>query len=275
MRPIDPSGLTITPPASFGPAPDLRWIDISQLVVDPAYQRDLNKHSARHIGQIAEKFDWRLFSAVIVSPIAGGRFAIVDGQHRTTAAAACGIDSVPCQIIQADAGMQARAFEAINGKVIAVSTLQRYRAAIAGGDPEALRIKALTERGGVKMLTSNYGLNCQPGDTMAYNAVRRICSHLPDDGAAFLFALARAMVKRPRVYIRAEMLLALLAVFTEDHPEWMGDLNIAVILARLDQEHAYEQARKFAGETKGVKITDCLAGDIIETVQEGLATKAA
>ena len=148
MRPIDPSGYSVTPPATFGPAPDLRWIEISQLVVDPAYQRDLNRHSFKHISQIAERFDWRLFSAVIVSPIAGGMFAIVDGQHRTTAAAACGITSVPCQIIQADAGQQARAFEAINGKVIAVSTLQRYRAALAAGDPEAARIKALTERGG-------------------------------------------------------------------------------------------------------------------------------
>ena len=123
------------------------------------------------------------------------------------------------------------------------------------------------------MLTSNYGEKCLPGDTMAYNSVRKICLKLPDDGAAFVFACARAMIKRPRIYIRTEILNALLAVFTEDHPEWLGDLNVAVALARIDQEHAYELARRFAAEQQGVRLTDCLAGDIIETVQE--AQKAA
>ena len=40
-----------------------------------------------HLRRIAEQFDWRLFAPVIVAPIEGGLFAVIDGQHRTHAAA--------------------------------------------------------------------------------------------------------------------------------------------------------------------------------------------
>jgi len=122
MRRIDTSAIPpVAPPSNLGPAPDLRWIDIAALRVDPRYQREIGRHNIAHIRKIAGAFDWRLFSVVVVSPVPGGVFAIVDGQHRTTAAALCGIESVPCQVIQADAAMQARAFEAINGSTIKVT----------------------------------------------------------------------------------------------------------------------------------------------------------
>jgi hypothetical protein len=71
---------------SPGPAPFLEWIDTDKLVVDVTYQREIGRRGATNVNQIAENFDWSKFAPVIAAPVEGGQFAIVDGQHRTTAA---------------------------------------------------------------------------------------------------------------------------------------------------------------------------------------------
>ena len=101
-----------------GPAPMLQWIDIELLVVDESYQRELRADNMKAIRRIAERFDWSKFSTVHVAPIEGGRFAIIDGQHRTHAAAACGFSQVPCQVTPMDRTRQAAAFAAINGLAV-------------------------------------------------------------------------------------------------------------------------------------------------------------
>jgi ParB-like nuclease domain len=68
------------------PAPFLEWIAVERLVVDTEYQRESGRRGATNVIQIAEHFDRSKFAPVIVAPVEGGRFAIVDGQHRTTAA---------------------------------------------------------------------------------------------------------------------------------------------------------------------------------------------
>ena len=61
------------------PAPILQWIETDRLVVDTEYQREIGRRGATNVIQIAEHFDWSKFAPVIVAPIEGGRFAIVDG----------------------------------------------------------------------------------------------------------------------------------------------------------------------------------------------------
>ena len=71
-----------SPPASEfspGPAPFLEWIEINKLVVDVTYQREIGRRGAANVNQIAENFDWSKFAPVIVAPVEGGHFAIVDG----------------------------------------------------------------------------------------------------------------------------------------------------------------------------------------------------
>lgn len=269
-RPIIPVTVTgldgITRPETYGPAPDLRWLPIERLVVDPAYQRDLNKQSARHIRSIVERFDWRLFSAVIVSPVPGGHFAIVDGQHRTTAAALCGIDSVPCQVIQADAGMQARAFEAINGKVILVSKLAQYKASLAAGDPEALQIRDLCAKAGIRMLTSNYGLACKAGDTMAYNAVATICRTLAERSAIYVLRCARGTVRQDGLYLRAQTLTAMADVLTHHHPEWQHSSEFLQVAQSIEQEAAFRRAKQVAAYGSGIRLVDAMAAEIMDAM---------
>src|SRR3546814_13493266 len=66
--------------------------------------------------------------------VEGGQFAIVDGQHRTTAAMLRKQPTVPCQIVQADRAKQAAAYAAVNGNVTRTTPTQLFHARMAAGD---------------------------------------------------------------------------------------------------------------------------------------------
>lgn len=176
IRPILPvDGIAVAKPTAAnerGPAPQLQWLKIADLVVDQAYQRPIGRAGTANVRAIAEKFRWQAFSPVVVSPVDGGRFAIVDGQHRTTAAALCGIESVPCQVILATPDGQAEAFASINGRTTKVHPMSLFRAAVAAGDPAALVVKSAADRAGVTILAYPKQVSEQkPGETMAYGAI--------------------------------------------------------------------------------------------------------
>ncbi len=179
LRPISidefAADVTRRPVEECGPAPQLQWLDIINLVVDQAYQREITAQGRRNVKRIAEQFDWRYFSPVIVAPIAGGRYAVVDGQHRTTAALLCGHASVPCQVIMAAPGEQAKAFTAVNGTVTRVHTLAMHKAAVAAGDAMAREVERVAKAGGAQVLSYPVPeLKQQPGQTMAIGALREL-----------------------------------------------------------------------------------------------------
>jgi len=87
MRSISTEGLEKPVNVSAGAVPMLQWLRIEDLLVDPAYQRPIVGQGQRNVMRIAKAFSWSCFSPVVVSPIEGGKFVIIDGQHRTTAAA--------------------------------------------------------------------------------------------------------------------------------------------------------------------------------------------
>ncbi len=127
--------------ADLGMKPGLAWLPISNLRIDGAYQREILRNGARNIGKIARHFDWSLFGIVVVANVGDNLFAIVDGQHRTIAAAMRGIFEVPCIIIEASPGKQAEAFAAINGAVTAISNLAIFAAEVTAGKPEAVALR--------------------------------------------------------------------------------------------------------------------------------------
>src|SRR5271155_3794699 len=99
MRPISIEGFEKPKSVFAGAAPMLQWLKITDLVVDPAYQRPIIGKGRQNVDRIAREFSWSCFAPVVVSPVEGGKFAIIDGQHRTTSAAMLGFESVPCQIV--------------------------------------------------------------------------------------------------------------------------------------------------------------------------------
>lgn len=138
-----------------GPEPLQDWISVDKLVIDPEYQREVKADGRRAIERIAAAFEWTKFSPVVVSPVSLGRFAIIDGQHRATAAKLCGYETVPCYVLQLDRAGQAASFAAINGSVTKITLWSIYKAALAAGEGWAVQAKAVAQEAGCRLMTSN------------------------------------------------------------------------------------------------------------------------
>jgi len=136
-------------------APELKWVDISDLVIDDTYQRKLEKRGRKNIEAIAADFWWSRFTPLLVAPVIGGRFAIIDGQHRTHAAAIFGYKSVPAMVVEMPLEEQARAFSWVNGNVTNVTPFQIFRAALAAGEDWAVRANAAVRAAGCRLMTAN------------------------------------------------------------------------------------------------------------------------
>lgn len=216
-------------PASLGPMPEQRWIEIALLRVDETYQRPIAGNGERNVRRIFKAFNWTMFAPVVVCPIEGGLYAIVDGQHRTTAALMCGITQVPCLVIQADGPAQARAFHAINGSTTAMSPGTLYKARLAAHDPEAVRISKIVEHANVRIHTTN--------PSWAYLKPRETVS------PAFFFALVRK-------YADDHLLATALKVAADCAKDQKGLLNpvvISVFVELLQRVPAWCHAICFEG----------------------------
>lgn len=157
-----------------GPAPQLQWIEIKDLVVDLTYQREIGKRGAGNIRQIAENFDWSKFAPVIVAPLEGGRYAVVDGQHRTTAALMRSVKKVPCQIVQADRVQQAAAYAAVNGNITKTTPQQLYHAKLTAGHPACVELDRVCAAASVEIVRRNLGMKrVRVGQTQAVGALSR------------------------------------------------------------------------------------------------------
>lgn len=133
------------------PAPMLDWLKISTLRIDDRYQRELGAANWKAIQHIAQNFDWCAFGPILCAPIEGGLYAVIDGQHRTHAAALCGIERVPAMIVPVPAAAQALAFVKVNSG-IRVSQHQTFRAELAANLPEALAIRDAVAAAGCEAL---------------------------------------------------------------------------------------------------------------------------
>ncbi len=268
MNPINGAAFAgLTPPAQIGPAPDLRWLPLASLVVDPSYQRDITKQGRGNVRRIAEAFDWRYFSAVIVSPVEGGLFAIIDGQHRCTAAAAIGIAQVPCQIIQATRGEQAAAFSAINGAVTKVSSQQRYKASLAAGDPLAVRAERLTRGAGITLLTYPVeGTQQKPGQTMAAALVMKLCAAHDDMFLAVLFASLRAAAGDMPGQLTM-MAIRSFANVLADHPEWVArPADLIRAASYVLPQDLHDAAVKQAAKRPNVSLSALFEAELLDAL---------
>lgn len=211
----------VDPPSSFGRPPKLEWLPIRSLVIDPAYQRDMTGESRTNVRRIASNFNWSMFGTVVVAAAGSNCYAIIDGQHRTTAAALCGLSNIPCQIIEAERAEQAAAFRAINGNVTKLSSMQLHHAAVAAGDGDARRVNEVCAKADCVVLRYPKPWNIiEPGETMAVNSIRRAIKKFGGDIVTTAMRAIRdsgegnpGMLRTQTIYGTAEVL--------HDHPEWV------------------------------------------------------
>lgn len=171
--------------------------------------------------------------------------------------------------------MQARAFEAINGSTIKVTTQQRFRAAVAAGDAEAVQLRDVASRARINILGGIPStLLVKPGDCIAITALQRVMAVFDAGQAQLVFECIRLTVTRPKILIRNDMILAAVDAFTE-HPEWFTTPNIKAGFARLDQEKLFSAARELAAREENVRIRDMLSILLGEEIDEWVQSRGA
>lgn len=160
------------PAPDIGDKGELKWLRLSDLRVDPTYQREILETGKANIRRMIEGFSWLLFGVVIVASRPNGKYAIIDGQHRVTAALLHGnIAEVPCLVLSGGGAAEARAFSAINGNVTRIHVLQSFRAKVAGGDVYAVALVRMCARAGVT-IAPYPKTELQPGETLALGSLR-------------------------------------------------------------------------------------------------------
>jgi hypothetical protein len=158
------SRLKVNPP--LGSPPTLEWRAVSELLIDPSYQREISTGPSQTlIRRIAMFWDWGLCQPLAVSRRPDGRLTIVDGQHRASAAKVRGdIPHLPCVITSyASAGDEAAAFVALNQMRRPLNALDLFKAAIAAEDNEALLILDCMKRAGLSLAPHSNFTCWKPG----------------------------------------------------------------------------------------------------------------
>jgi ParB-like nuclease domain len=209
-----------------GPPPKIDWLSLSKLVIDDAYQREVGARGLKNIQRIAAEFKWSRFSPVMVASVGSGQYAIIDGQHRCTAALSLGYEKVPCCIVYAEPGEAASIFASINGNVTSLSLLQVFRAARAAKEPWAIEVDQACSKAGVTALTHQTQSSLQkPCETMAIDALR---ASLKRFGMDTVVAALRGLVssidgKKPGL-LNAKRIKSM-AYMIHLHPGWLQDVQ--------------------------------------------------
>lgn len=231
LRPIDIEGFAgITFTTQPGPPPQTQWLGLDVLRMDDRYQRPLSQRGRQQIRRIAERFRWSRFAPVIVAPVEGGLYAIIDGQHRCHAARLRGIKSVPCMVVIVDEAEQAEAFTEINTRQLAVRPAVLHKARVTAGDKAALRIQKICGHAGVSIADMKAASEMGRGETLAVNTIYKLADLYGDET---LTAALEAIVKAGDGNIgmvRASIITAYCAVFEDDpvlrdHPDQLDVLD--------------------------------------------------
>jgi hypothetical protein len=256
------------------PAPTLSWVPVAAMVIDRAYQRDISAAGRRMIQRIADGFDWTKFGAVQLAPLEGGRFAIVDGQHRAHAAALAGIESVPAMIVPMSGRQQALGFAAMNRDRIAVDALAVYRAELAAGTAWAVACRDAVAAAGCDLRFFNPSAKTKkPGHVFAVALIRRMVA----DGEASVvtagLAAIRASVQGAQPEAYGGHVLAVWLTALARNQRFLR-LPLAQIFDGIDFEAELDEARRRArlqGGSARVMAIDAVTGLLRSYLREVVA----
>jgi hypothetical protein len=170
---------------NLGVRPGLQYVSKSKLQVDHTYQREMSTKRSQHlVERIAAEWSWLHCGAIVVAPAGGGKFNILDGQHRHAAAMKIPeISDLPCVISTARSLIeQARAFIALNRDRIALTGLSIFWSEVAAGDAEGKALVSACRKAGVTILRNTVGgIQMKPDQTVALGVIRRLYRGELDD----------------------------------------------------------------------------------------------
>lgn len=244
------------------PAGELTRVPTARLRVDPTYQRGLSKRGRAVIRRMVADFRWDRFGALTVAAKAD-HFAVIDGQHRALAAAALGIETVPAIVFDIDTPDAAGSFLGINSNRTAVGPMDKFRAALAAGDPAAAELADM-------LADLNLDWNAPPSGPIAPGQIRcitRLSTLIRHHGRGIvetaLDAMIRAQPDQP------DWLIAALVDGTTRATETVLDVDgtadpLVPVLADIDPETLLDEART---------LVRLQGGGIAQTVADRILTR--
>jgi hypothetical protein len=167
---------------------------------------------------------------------------------RTTAALLRGVDTVPCQVVQADRAQQAAAYSAVNGNVTKTTPQQLFHARLAAGDGDAVKLAEVCSASGVTIVLQHAPGTATKGETQALGCLSRC---LREYGRDTLITALQCITQtgdgNPGM-LRATFIQALCKVLS-DAPEWrdagerllraMDTFEFADVWEKAISEHSY------------------------------------
>jgi hypothetical protein len=262
MRTISTEGFEKPEAVAPGPAPTLRWISIADLCIDRHYQEPITGLRRGDVQRIAKTFSWSCFTPVVVAPLEAGKFAIIDGQRRTTAAALLGLQSVPCQIVAADRERQALAFRTINRGIGSPSRMARHAAAVAASDAHAVGLADICVRAGVELLRYPVPLDRQAaGQTMAVGALTQCLRRYGQNTLITALQCVTQTTNNQPGVLSARMIKALCVVLHGDRELRDGGLAVLEAFDAIDLI-ALQRAASDKGAISDVSSVERIAHQI-------------
>ncbi len=274
MEPIKTYGLTCSTQVSAGEFPELRWVAIGDLFVASQSTDELDAPTSLSIKQMVDTFNWACFAPVVVTPTETGKFVIIDGFRRVTAAAIVGFDAVPCQIVTADDRQLAIAYTVLNGGSRPSSRMATHAAHLTYREPRALRLSQLCERAGVELLRYPVPISRQaPGQTMAIAAMSHCLTRYGEATLITALHCVTQTTNNQPGMLTGRMIKALCVVLDGDHD--LRDRGLALLEAfnSIDLAAIQDEASKKSETNKGRRI-HLIAGQIRAEVDRLLHSRA-
>lgn len=207
--------------ADVGPLPELAWLPIDRLDIDPAYQRRLGTPKGQKLIQkIAEEFSWLKFTAILAtrgeSDDKGPRWVLIDGQHRTAGARRRGdIPHLPSVVFaNVTLAEQAASFVGANRDRVPVSTQAILNARLLAGDSDALTLKRLCDDAGIELLRYYIGADYAPiGTSAAIPAFTTALKLYGEESTGAALKIMKEVCGHVRGGLRGEYCLAIASWF--------------------------------------------------------------
>jgi len=274
MKAITTAGYVKPASIAAGPRPELKYLPIADLVTDPTYKRPLSGRGKWRVLRISQTFSWSCFSAVVVTPLGNGKYAIIDGRRRATAAALAGFEEVPCQIVQADRAQQELAAKVINRTVIGSSRLGLQAAGHLANDPPAMRIAEVCALAGVELLRYPVAADRQAaGQTMALGAIAQCLKRYGEETVITALQCVTQTANNKPGALSARTIKALCAVLGSDRLLRDSGLTLLEIFDGIDLLALVESC-DLDTSAKGASAANALAGRIRGEITRLTAAKS-
>jgi hypothetical protein len=278
--PHEPGAINVARGPISGNPPSLEWLAVTQLQVDPTYQRACDGPKSRAlIAKMIKRWEWALCQPLVVTRRLDGSLFVIDGQHRWNGAKARGdIPHLPCVVIPAIAAEEeARTFVSLNTDRQKLTQVEVFAGMLAASDPHALATIRLMDETGWKLARHNNSVVFKAGEIgcapMLARQVR-LMGEAPVRNA--LTALREAYPDTP-VTTPSRLLTALMLIFRDENLRRGFDADDLIeALGGFDEPTDWlEEGRGMQRANPSLSNREALAHAMVEAARENASARLA